>query len=258
MIPRMEARTLSRWRRGVFTTASECLPQLVACEQPFSAATESFRSLRSSLLLGGNGTTPKTVVVTSAASSEGKSFTAANCAIVLAQQGAKVLLVDADLRHSSLHQRFDISPSPGLSGILAETCEPSAAYVATGVSANLTLLPAGEGLTYPAEMLASKMMRQLLLRWKEEYDHVLIDTPPVCLFTDAVVLGSQADAALIVVRASQTTKHALRRTRDLMFRADAQIAGAVLNAVDWRYQGSYYFQRYSSLGQDALARFYDS
>ena len=102
---------------------------------------------------------------------------------------------------------------------------------ATDVSANLTLVPAGEGLTYPAEMLASRMMRQLLLRWKEEYDHVLIDTPPVCLFTDAVVLGSQADATLIVVRASQTTKHALRRARDLMFRADAQIAGAV--SMQW-------------------------
>ncbi len=227
-----------------------CAPDRNAAtvEQPHWVVAESFRSLRSSLLLGNSKTTPRLMVITSAGSSEGKTYTALNCAIVLAQQGARVLLVDADLRHPSLHQAFGISQEPGLTDMLLETCDDRALRVPIDAIPNLTLAPSGVAPSHCAELLASKGMRQMLSQWRDRYDHILIDTPPVCLFTDAVVLGSQADAVLLVARSSFTTKHALRRARDLLLRADANIAGVVLNGVDSQYQNSYYFTRYGYLG----------
>ncbi|HVP53510.1 MAG TPA: polysaccharide biosynthesis tyrosine autokinase [Candidatus Eisenbacteria bacterium] len=212
---------------------------VIAAKQPYSKAAESYRTLRSSLLLGTGGDA-KVLVVTSALPAEGKTLTAVNCATVLAQQGSKVLLVDADLRRSSLHRNFGIRREPGLGDVLNGRCAANEAVVEVDNIPHLSVVSSGMTLEYPAEALASEEMTAALRGWREQYDHVVIDTPPVAMVTDAVVLAAQADAVLLVAMASETTKQALLRTRDRLLRANARIAGVVVNGVDARYESSYY------------------
>ena len=214
--------------------------RLIVFTSPHSQAAESYRSLRTSLLLSSAGNPPQVLAITSSLPSEGKTLTAINCAAVLAQQGAKVLLVDADLRQPALHHAFNIPPGPGLSAILAGTCPEEQALARLDKMPYLTVLPSGTAPAYPAETLASKKMVDLLQRWRGQYDHVVLDTPPVSMFTDAVVLGSRADAVLLVARSCVTTKYALRHTCDLLHRTNVNIAGIVLNGVDLRYENGYY------------------
>ena len=207
--------------------------------QPYSKAAESYRTLRSSLLLGAGGNA-KVLVITSALPSEGKTMTAVNCATVMAQQGTKVLLVDADLRRSSLHHHLGIRKEPGLGDVLSGRCPADDAVVQVEDVPHLSVVSSGGAVPYPAEALASEAMTAALRRWRNVYDHVVIDTPPVAMVTDAVVLAAQADSVVLVAMASGTTRQALRRTRDLLLRANARIAGVVVNGVDQRYESHYY------------------
>jgi capsular exopolysaccharide synthesis family protein len=237
-IPRMNGTSRSR-RLWPHVVESEPTRNVIAQQQPFSKAAESYRTLRSSLLLGA-GRDAKVLVITSALPAEGKTVTAVNCATVLAQQGAKVLLVDADLRRSSLHRNFGIRKDPGLGDVLTGVCAANDAVVTVDGIPQLSVITAGGSVPYPAEALASQAMGAALQRWRSEYDHVVFDTPPVSMVTDAVVLASQADSVLLVALASGTTRHALRRTRDLLLRANATIAGVVVNGADQSYESSYY------------------
>jgi polysaccharide biosynthesis transport protein len=212
---------------------------VITQQHPCSMAAESYRTLRSSLLLGAGGDN-KVLVITSALPSEGKTLTAVNCATVLAQQGSKVLLVDADLRRPSLHRNLGVRKEPGLGDVLNGRCAEKDAVVEVENIPHLSVVSSGMTVPYPAEALASKAMTAALQRWRDEYDHVVIDTPPVGRVTDAVVLAAQADSVLLVARAAGTTRQALLRTRDLLLRANARIAGVVVNGVDSRYQDSYY------------------
>src|SRR5271157_859992 len=231
------ARAWLRWPHVV-----ECERQwdVVTQEQPYSKAAECYRTLRSSLLLGAGGNA-KVLVITSASPSEGKTVTAVNCATVMAQQGTKVLLVDADLRRSALHHNLGIRKEPGLGDILVGRCTPDDAVVAMKNIPHLSVVSSGAEVPYPAEALASEAMTAALRRWRNVYDHIVIDTPPVAMVTDAVVLAAQADSVLLVALAAGTTRQALRRTRDLLVRANARIAGVVVNGVDHRYENHYYY-----------------
>lgn len=237
-IPRMNS-TTKPMRLWPHVVESEHQWDVIAQEQPFSKAAESYRTLRSSLLLGAGGDT-RVLVITSALPGEGKTVTAVNCATVLAQQGTKVLLVDADLRRSSLHRNFGIRKNPGLGDVLSGGCTAEDAVVMVKSIPHLSVVTSGATLPYPAEALASESMTSALQRWRTEYDHIVIDTPPVAMVTDAVVLAAQADAVLLVALASGTTRQALRRTRDLLLRANANIAGLVVNGVDQTYESNYY------------------
>ncbi len=223
-------------------SSGKCTEQLhwIAFTHPHSQAAETYRTLRTSLLLSSAGNPPQVLAITSSMPSEGKTLTAINCATVLAQQGAKVLLVDADLRQPSLHQAFHIPMGPGLSAVLDGACPEEQALARLEEMPCLTVLPSGTLPAYPAEALASKKMTDLIQHWRSQYDHVVLDTPPVSMFTDAVVIGTRADAVVLVVRACATTRYALCHTRDLLHRANVTIAGLVLNGVDLRYENGYY------------------
>ncbi len=224
--------------------------RLVAFNKPHSQAAESYRSLRTSLLLCANGSPPKVLAITSSLPSEGKTLTAVNCATVLAQQGASVLLVDADLRQPSLHEAFGISQNPGLSGILTGSCTERDATLHGEAIHGLAMLASGAPPAYPAELLASSKMVDLIDHWRSEYDHVVLDTPPVSMFTDAVVLGSRVDAVLLVARANTTTRQVLRHTRDVLQRANVNVAGIVLNGVDLQGKNGYYHAYRSVAGTE--------
>ncbi len=240
LIPRIRQNNIGTGFKKLSAAERAGQLRLITFLSPHSQAAETYRSLRTSLLLSSGGNPPQVLAITSSMPSEGKTLTAINCAAVLAQQGAKVLLVDADLRQPSLHQAFHIPPSPGLSAILDGTYQEEQTMVRLAEMPELTILPSGTPPKYPAETLASKKMADLIQRWRGEYDHIVLDTPPVSMFTDAVVLGTRADAALLVVRSGATTGYALRHTCDLLYRANANIAGIVLNAVDLRYENGYY------------------
>jgi capsular exopolysaccharide synthesis family protein len=223
----------------------------VAHSRPRSEIAESYRALRTSILLSSLGAPPKVILVTSALPEEGKTTTAINSAIVLAQKGTRVLLVDADLRRSGVHQALGIRPRGGLSTVLTGDDKLENVIVPWPPMPNLSVLPAGPPPPSPSELLGSAVMKSLLAQWREQYDHIVIDTPPALSVTDPVLLSVEADAVVLVIRSGQTTKESLRRARDLLVQVNAKVMGVVVNALDLRspdlnyyYCGSKYGGRY--------------
>ena len=225
-------------------TSSKEAVEMVTQVRPQSQMAESYRALRTSLLLSNLGAPPKVVLVTSARPQEGKTTTSINTAIVLAQKGTRVLLIDADLRRPSVHKTLGMGPRSGLSNVLTGSATLQQTVVASPVLPNLFVLPAGSPPPNPAELLASSNMRDLLSELREQYDHIVIDTPPTLSVTDAVVLSPRADATILVIRSGQTTKQALRRARDILMQVNAHVAGVLLNAVDLTSPDYYYYYEY--------------
>jgi polysaccharide biosynthesis transport protein len=238
-------------KRLVIAASKEAV-ELVTQVRPQSQMAESYRALRTSLLLSSLGAPPKVVMVTSALPQEGKTTTSINTAVVLAQKGVRVLLIDADMRRPSIHKTLGMGPHSGLSNVLTGSIPLEQAITSTTVLPNLFVLPAGTPPPNPAELLASSNMRDVLGKLREQYDHIVIDTPPSLSVTDAVVLSPRADAVLLVIRSGQTTKQALRRSRDVLTQVNARVVGVLLNAVDLSSPDYYYYYEY----QGKYARYY--
>ncbi|MCU1306566.1 MAG: capsular exopolysaccharide family [Acidobacteriaceae bacterium] len=226
---------------------------LLAHARPKSEVAESYRALRTSILLSSIGSAPKVIMVTSALPQEGKTTTSINTAIVLAQKGGKVLLVDADMRRPSIHQTFELRNRSGLSTILTGSNTTEEVVVASPILPNLFVLPAGPPPPHPAELLGSEVMRNLLNSWRDQYDHIIVDTPPVLSVTDAVLLSVEMDTVLLVIRSAQTSKDALRRSRDVLNQVNAKVMGVVVNAIDLQSPDAYYYY----YGSNYAGRYYD-
>jgi capsular exopolysaccharide synthesis family protein len=158
------------------------------------------------------------------------------------------LLVDADMRRPTLHKVLGVPRDHGLSSLLHESATEENAILPIPDFPNLFLLPAGPSPSNPAELLDSDVLRKLLKQWRSQYDFVIMDSPPSLSVTDAVVLSPEADAVVIVVRSGETTKDAVRRTRDTLYQVNARIMGIVMNAVDLRSPDLYYYYYYSKRG----------
>src|SRR6266536_154614 len=241
-------------------TSSKQAVDIVTQARPQSQMAESYRALRTSLLLSSLGAPPKVIMVTSARPQEGKTTTAINSAIVLAQKGVRVLLVDADLRRPGVHKTLGLGPCSGLSNVLTGSATLQQAITVSPVLPSLFILPAGTPPPNPAELLASTNMKQVLDELREQFDHVVVDTPPTLSVTDAVVLSPRVDAIILVIRSGHTTKQAFQRARDILMQVNAHVTGVLLNAVDlsspdyyyyYEYQGKYteYYQETTSEGQ---------
>lgn len=230
-------------KRLVIAASKEAV-ELVTQVRPQSQMAESYRALRTSLLLSNLGAPPKIVLFTSALPQEGKTTTSINTAVVLAQKGVRVLLIDADLRRPSIHKTLGMGPHSGLSNVLTGSTTLDKAITPTTLLPNLFVLPAGTPPPNPAELLASSNMKDVLGRLSEEYDHIVIDSPPTLSVTDAVVLSPRADAVVLVIRSGQTTKQALRRSRDVLMQVNAKLVGVLLNAVDLSSPDYYYYYEY--------------
>jgi capsular exopolysaccharide synthesis family protein len=231
-------------RRRSFSRLRDFGP--IALDDPSSPAAESFRSLRTLLLLSSQYQPSKVLAVVSPFPSEGKSVIAANCAVVLAQHGERVLLVDGDLRQPSLHRTFETTRTPGLSDVLQGQLRWQDAATPSSAISNLAILSSGTTSYSPAELLASQRLQELADEWRNSYDHILIDTPPLSMLADAVLLAHCADAALLVARSCTTTREALRQSQQLLNRAGINIAGLVLNGAPQNYERYYYFSSGSS------------
>ena len=243
MIP-LSSLTNDATQSRLTVAASKEAVELVTQARPQSQMAESYRAVRTSLLLTSIGAPPKVILVTSALPQEGKTTTSMNTAIVLAQKGSRVLLIDADLRRPSIHKALSMGPRTGLSHVLTGTAELHQAIVRSSLIPTLYILPAGTPPPNPAELLASSNMREILKEMREQYDHIVIDTPPTLSVTDAVIMSTNADSVVLVIRSGQTTRQALRRARDLLVRVNARIAGVLLNAADLKSADYYYYYEY--------------
>ncbi len=216
--------------------------------QPKSQFTEAFRSLRTALLLSSTGREPKFILCTSATPSEGKTTAATNLAVILAQRGTRVLLMDADLRRPNVHHRFGLNGKLGLSTVLSGQTTLEQSVQAVAEVPGLDVLASGPVPPFPTEMLSSQTMTDLLKKAGEIYTYVVLDSPPVLSVTDGVLLSRQVDAVILVVRHGKSSKHIIRRGRDLLVRSGAPLTGIVLNAVDLNapeYYGYYGYSGYS-------------
>lgn len=222
------------------TEKSESLA-LVTYARPRSEAAEAYRALRTSILLSSFGAPPKVILVTSALPQEGKTTISANSALVLAQRGSRVLLIDADLRRPSIDKLFGFRSRGGLSTLISGVDKIEDVVVPSIQVPNLWILPAGPIPPQPVELLGSSVMRDHITRWRDEFDHIIIDTPPCLSVTDAVVLSPEADRVILVARAGKTSKPALRRASDLLLQVNARVMGIVLNALDLHSGGGYYY-----------------
>ncbi|WP_433964946.1 GumC family protein [Tunturiibacter gelidiferens] len=222
--------------------------------QPKSQFAEAFRSLRTSLLLSKTGHPPKYIVLTSATPSEGKTTAASNLAAILAQRDTRVLLIDGDLRRPNVHHRFGLNGKIGLTTVLTGATKLEETVQRVPEIPNLDILPSGPVPPFPTEMLSSAAMETILKRCGEIYDYIVIDSPPILSVTDGVILARQADAVVLVVRHGKSSKHVVRRARDLLLRSGAAITGIVLNAVDMNspeYYGYYGYSGYSYSSVDS-------
>lgn len=213
---------------------------------PSSRVAESYRALRTWVLSSGTEAPPKVTMVTSALPREGKTTTSLNTAIALAQNGAKVLLLEADLRRPCLHTLFNTKPSAGLVGLLTNPDSCKTEFVEHPQVANLFILPAGLTTSSPAELLASTRMKRFMEFVRGKFDFIIIDTPPILAFTDAVVISRNVDAVLFVVRSAQTTKQSCLRARDLMEGVNTEISGILVNGADMKSDDYQHYYGYSS------------
>ena len=216
--------------------------------KPASGVSEAFRSLRTSLSFSTPEGMPRTVMVTSASVGEGKTTAAINLATVLAQNGSRVLLIDADLRKPRVHREFNCLRSPGLTNRIAlyeNTGSDNSAIHATHVN-NMFIMPAGNSTPSPAEMLSSERLTKVLDGCKRAFDHVIIDAPPTLGLADSLILSRQSDGVVFVCMAGQTAKENFRVSMKRLAQVQAPVLGVVLNGVDldspeYAYYSSYYY-----------------
>jgi capsular exopolysaccharide synthesis family protein len=216
-----------------------------------SPLAEAYRHLRTSVLLSTAGRAPRSLLITSSLPGEGKTTTAVNTAVSLAQTGASVVIVDADMRRPRLQSIFEMRGQEGLSSILSsETSENDMlTMVRHDEGSGLNVLTSGPIPPNPAELLGSDQMRRLMTVLQANYTHVVVDSPPVSSFTDGVLISSMVDGVLLVVHGGKSSRHIVRRSKQLLNDVGAKIFGVVLNNVnlhshDYYYYQSYYGQKY--------------
>jgi capsular exopolysaccharide synthesis family protein len=211
-----------------------------------SPLAEAYRHLRTSVLLSTAGRAPKSLLVTSSLPGEGKTTTAVNTAISLAQTGASVVIIDADMRRPRLQSIFGMHGQLGLSSILSSDVSEADMLAMVGLdeASGLSVLTSGPIPPNPAELLGSDQMRRLLAALQANYTHVVIDSPPVSSFTDGVLISTMVDGVLLVVHGGRSSRHIVRRSKQLLNDVGAKIFGVVLNNVNLQSHDYYYYQSY--------------
>jgi protein-tyrosine kinase len=212
---------------------------LISHIQPKSPISEQYRTLRTNIQFSNVDGNMRSLMVTSSKPGEGKSTTAANLAVVFAQQGKRVLLVDADLRKPTVHYTFRLENHVGLTNVLTKQTTLRSAIQSTDID-NLTVVTSGPIPPNPAELLASTYMQELLQEMYTQFDIVLFDTPPVLAVTDAQIMANLCDGSILVVHSGQTVVDAAQKSKELLNAAKGKLLGVVLNQRKPE-EGNYYY-----------------
>jgi len=215
-------------------------PVLITITDPKAPASEAYRSLRTNIGYSGIDKQVKLIVITSSGMAEGKSTTAANLAISLAQSGKKVLLMEGDLRKPRVHRYFSLSNDIGITDVVVKNLKIEEAIKRFKDNENLSIICSGSLPPNPTEILESKKLADLLHQLKEEFDLVLIDTPPVGQLTDGAVLASIADGVILVAASGESNIDMVKRSKAALMQVNANIIGVVLTKINKATSGSYY------------------
>lgn len=214
---------------------------LVLRENPRSPIAESYRSIRTNIQFANIDGDLKTILFTSSNKSEGKTSTISNIALTMADAGHKVILIDCDFRNSSIHKAFNLTNKHGVTDILLKEEEYAKNIHRVGANRNLDLLTAGQSPSNPSELLYSKSMKKFIDKLKEDYEYVLVDTPPITPVTDATVMSSYIDGVILVCSAGKTEIESLKRAVEALRRVESNIIGVILNKVPSKGNKSYYY-----------------
>lgn len=212
------------------TSAQEPAHQLATIENPSGGVSEAYRTLRTNLLYSVVDRPPKVILLTSHGPGEGKSTTCSNLGVVMAQAEKKVLVLDCDLRKPALHRMFGLRNLRGAVNVLAG--EYSLSEAAQDGPEGLKVLTVGPVPPNPAELLSSERFAEFIEQARREFDYVLLDAPPIALVSDASILASHADGALMVLDAQKTRKSSLRRAVHSLQTVGANILGTVMNNAE--------------------------
>jgi polysaccharide biosynthesis transport protein len=228
---------------------------LITIEERHSPMAEAYRHLRTSLLFSSAGKPPQSILITSSQPSEGKTTTAINTAVTLAQSDAEVVIVDCDLRRPRLHSYFDLENTQGLTNYLSGERNTENLIKACRDLPKLKVITSGPIPPNPAELLSSNEMKNLLQFLRGRYKHVIIDSPPAISFTDAAILSTQVDGVVLVAMAGKSSIHLMRRFKHRLANLGARIYGVVLNGIkagsmEYEYYGSAYYDYYSKSEAD--------
>lgn len=231
---------------------------LALIEDARSPIAESYRHLRTSLLLSTAGQAPRTILVTSSQPSEGKTTTAVNTAVMLAQTGADVLIIDCDLRRPRLHTHFNLHNNQGLTNCLSGESDIDGLLQSYDKMPNLKILTSGPVPPNPAELLGSDEMRKVLASLSERFAHIIVDSPPAISFTDAAILSTLVDGVILVVHGGHSSRAVVRRAKQQLVDVGAHIFGVVLNKVKleaedyyYGYYSRYYYGESDDLGPES-------
>ncbi len=242
-IPKIEIEKLEKVKKRL-NEGNRVEARLITHIDPKSPVSEAYRTLRTNLQFSKVEKELRTILVTSAGPKEGKSTTAANLAIAMAQAGNSVVLIDADLRRPLIHSVFGMDKDKGLTNYLAGSLQYNELVHETFIE-NLKVITSGVLPPNPSELLATQKMKNLLKQLQEDYDIVIIDSPPVIAVTDASILSTIVDGTLLVVYAGQTEKDAIKRATMMLSSVSARLLGTVLNGFDVQgIYGSYYYYYY--------------
>jgi capsular exopolysaccharide synthesis family protein len=228
---------------------------LITLEERNSPMAEAYRHLRTSLLFSSAGKPPQTILVTSSQPSEGKTTTAINTAITLAQSDADVVIVDCDLRRPRVHSYFDLENTQGLTNYLSGERNTENLIKTSRELPRLKVITSGPIPPNPAELLSSNEMKNLLQFLRGKYKHVIIDSPPAISFTDAAILSTLVDGVVLVAMAGKSSVHLMRRFKTRLSNLGARIYGVVLNgiksgSIEYEYYGAGYYDYYRKGAED--------
>ena len=219
---------------------TELKRNLITNQNPKSPISEQYRTIRTNIQFSSVDEEIKTILVTSSGPGEGKSTTVANLAVVFAQQGKRVLLIDSDLRKPTVHYTFNFTNTFGLTNVLTRQSQLHDVVKET-MEKNLYILTSGPIPPNPAELLSSRAMEQLMKDVEEEFDVVLFDSPPLLAVTDGQILASKCDGTILVVSSGKTETEQAVKAKELLNAANSHILGVVLNSKKMENSNYYYY-----------------